>query len=203
MKKYSLPIVIIAVLLCLISGLIFAQDDDTPLNPNIAHNRDQSQYDGQATTPNIMDAPDLPASMDLALVPCADGAPGPCDLIATRAEDIVGVWKQYLGGPRFHAPGGVAFIRYNVDGTYVIADSVENTAQPLKGYPSGTFSFDGAQFIIGPTVGAPAPCDVAPHYQLRVLKYGSQSVALRYIPISEACPTRLQDLSQALVWVSS
>lgn len=155
-----------------------------------------------ATMPAVPASVSLPPSMAVALVPCASGVTGPCDLIATKAEDIVGVWKQYLGGPRFNAPGGMAYIRYNADGTYVIGDSVENTAKPSKGYPSGTFKFDDAQFIIGPAAGAPAPCDIAPHYQLRVLKYGDKPVALRYVPISEACPSRLQDLSQALIWVA-
>jgi hypothetical protein len=179
MKRHSLHVLAMAILLCFASGLVFAQD--ATVEPT---------------------APALPASMDTALVPCAADATGPCDLIATKAEDIVGVWKQYLGGPRFNAPGGMAYIRYNADGTYVIADSIANTAQPTAPYPSGTFSFEGAQFIIGPAVGAPPPCNIAPHYQLRVLKVGDQPVALRYVPISEGCPSRIQDLSQALIWVS-
>src|SRR4030095_14581078 len=107
--------------------------------------------------------------MDYALVPCGDGVTGPCDLIATKAEDIVGVWKQYLGGPRFNAPDGMAYIRYNTDGTYVIADSIENTAKPYGDYPSGTYQFDGAKFIIDPVVGS--PCAGPGNFQLRVLKY--------------------------------
>jgi hypothetical protein len=175
MKKLSLYGVLIIVLLSLVSVLVMAQD---------------------ATA-----EPALPADMETALVPCGDGVTGPCDLIATTPEDIVGVWKQYLGGPRFNAPDGMAYIRYNADGTYVIADTVEHTAQPYEGYPSGTYTFDGSQFIIGPAVGAPPPCDIAPHYQLRVLKYGDEPVALRYANISDTCPNRLQDLNQALVWV--
>ena len=144
----------------------------------------------------------LPSSMAKALVPCATDVTGPCDLIATKAGDIVGVWKQYFGSPRFNAPEGIAYIRYNADGTYIIADSIDNTAKPYKNYPSGTFKFDGTEFIIGPAAGVPPPCDIPPHYQLRVLKYGDKSVALRYVPISEGCAARLQDLSQALVWVA-
>jgi hypothetical protein len=96
----------------------------------------------------------------------------------------------------------MAYIRFNADGTYVIADSVENTAQPYGIYPFGTFSFDEGEYIVNPAAGAPPPCDVAAHYQLRVLKYGDQPVALRYVPISEFCPGRLQDHVQAAVWVA-
>src|SRR5512133_3679375 len=51
-----------------------------------------------ATMPAVPASASLPPSMAVALVPCASGVTGPCDLIATKAEDIVGVWKQYLGG---------------------------------------------------------------------------------------------------------
>jgi len=171
--------VLIIVLLSLTSVLVMAQD----------------------ATPEAAPAA-LPAAMEIALVPCGDGVMGPCDLIATSPEDIVGVWKQYLGNPRLNAPGGMAYIRYFADGTYVIADTIENTAQPDSGYLSGTYEFEGDQFIVGAAVGAPPPCDLASHHQLRVLKYGDQPVALRYVPITETCPGRLQDLSQALIWVA-
>ena len=179
MKTFRLHTIILIVSICLTAGLVLAQD----------------------ATPEAT-AATLPPNMETALVPCTAESTGPCDLIATKAEDIVGVWKQYLGGPRFNAPGGMAYIRYNADGTYVIADSVENTAQPYGVYPSGTFSFDGGAFIIGPAADAPPPCDIAPRYQLRVLKYGDEPVALRYVRISDDCPGRLQDLSQALIWVA-
>jgi hypothetical protein len=155
-----------------------------------------------ATMPAVPTAAALPPNMAKALVPCAAGVTGPCDLIATKAEDIAGVWKQYFNNPRFNAPGGVAYIRYNADGTYILADSIENTAKPFKNYPTGTFKFEGDQFIFSPAADAPAPCDIPPHYQLRVLKYGDKPVALRYVAISETCPARLQDLNQALVWVA-
>jgi hypothetical protein len=180
MKLLRLHTIMLIVLVCLAAGLVLGQD---------------------ATVEPTAEAT-LPPDMETALVPCGEGVTGPCDLIATKAEDIIGVWKQYLGGPRFNAPNGMAYIRYNADGTYVIADSIENTAQPTPPYPSGTFSFEDAQLIIGPAVDAPPLCAKPPRYQARVLKFGDQPVALRYVPIDETCPARLQDLSQALVWVS-
>ena len=179
MKTFRLcTILMLFVLLVVIVGLVPAQD--ATVEPTTA----------------------LPASMETELVPCTEESTGPCDLIATSAEDIVGVWKQYFVNPRVNAPGGMAYMRYNADGTWVIADSIENTAQPYPGYPNGTFSFDGAEFIIGPAADAPPPCDIPPHYQLRVLKYGDQPVALRYVHISDDCPHRSQDLTQAGIWVA-
>jgi hypothetical protein len=228
MKNYRLHGMISIILLSLISGLVLAQGNppdpaptamfdynrdriqysgqDAPLDPTTTatfdYSRDRFQYSGEGTEQEPTSVFALPATMEIALVPCGDNVTGACDLIATKPEDIVGVWKQYLGGPRFNTADGMAYIRYNADGSYVIANSVENTAQPYEGYPSGTYHFDGIQFVIGPAAGAPPPCDIPPHYQLRVLKYGDQPVALRYVSIDDRCTNRLQDLSQALVWVS-
>ncbi|MEO8391927.1 MAG: hypothetical protein ABI700_02950 [Chloroflexota bacterium] len=204
MKKYRLHVLAMALLLCLVSGLVFAQDADTPPNPADVRSWQawRSEFDVQDAQLDPAAPPSLPTDMESALVPCGEGVTGPCDRIATKPEDITGVWKQYLGGPRFSAPSGMAYIRYNADGTYVMADSVEHTAHPFGSYPSGTYQFDGAQFIIGPAVDAPPLCTTAPHYQLRILKYGDRPVALRYVSIDDTCPGRLQDLSQALVWVS-
>jgi hypothetical protein len=180
MKKYRLQAVILMVLLCLSAGLVLAQD---------------------ATQEPLAAAP-LPPNMENSLVPCEAGVAKPCDMIATKPEDIVGVWKQYLGDPSFNASDGMAYIRYNADGTFTLADTVEHTAAPYESYPRGTFHFDGAQFVIDPVEGIPAPCDGAGNFQLRVVKYGDEPVSLRYVPISDACTPRLQDLSQALIWVA-
>src|SRR5689334_7889680 len=102
----------------------------------------------------------LPAEMEKELVPCGSGVTGPCDLIATKVEDIAGVWKQYLIGPVFNAPGGMAYIRFNADGTLNLADSIEHSAKKETSYASGTFSFDGQVVTYGAVVGAPSPCDV-------------------------------------------
>lgn len=204
MKLFRLRTILMMVLLCLVAGLSLAQDtivEPNPLAP-FDYNRDRVQYSGLEITLAQTSEVTLPIAMETALVPCGDDVTGPCDMIATTPEDIVGVWKQYLGNPRINAPGGVAYIRYNADRTFVWADSIENTAQPTEGYPAGTFSFDGAEFIIGPAAGTPPPCDIPPHYQLRVLKYDGQPVALSYVPIHDDCLPRSQDLIQAGIWVA-
>jgi hypothetical protein len=179
-KMFRLSTILMIVLLCLAAGLVLAQDA-TP----------------QPATPAA-----LPPDMESALVPCGDGVTGPCDMIATSKKDVIGVWAQYLLMPPDNTRGSKAYIRFNADGTFVIADTIENTAQPLDGFPSGTYQFDGAKLIFDPILTAPAPCNGAGVFQARVLKYGNVPVALRYVSISDDCPFRSQDLSQAAVWVA-
>jgi len=194
--KIKIGFVKVAAAVVIFAALITSSLSSSPLQVG-------AQQATQAATMSVVPASaSLPPNMANSLVPCTTGATSPCDLIATKAEDIVGVWKQYLNNPVLNALGGVAYIRYNADGTYNIADSVENTVKPFKNYPAGTFKFDGAQFIIAAIPGAPAPCDGPGVFQLRVLKYGDKPVALRYVVISDTCFPRLQDLSQALVWVA-
>jgi hypothetical protein len=142
----------------------------------------------------------LPPSMATALVPCAAEVTGPCDLIATKAEDIAGVWKQYLSGPDLDPLGGTAYMHYHADGTFILTDSVENT---VKIYRAGTFTFDGPQLVFAAITQAPAPCNGPGVFQIRVLKYDDKPVALRYVAISDTCTGRLQDVSQAAVWVAA
>jgi hypothetical protein len=181
MKKYRLQAVMLIVLLCITAGLVVAQDATV-----------------EPTT-----ATSLPPDMETALVPCGDGVTGACDLIATSMEDVVGVWAQYLLFPPDNTRGSKAYIRFNADGTLVMADSIENTAQPMEGFPSTTYRFEGTRLIFDPILSAPEPCNGAGIFQVRVLKYGDEPVALRYVPISDACTFRLVDLSQAAVWVAS
>src|SRR5215213_155753 len=123
----------------------------------------------QAATPLAVGPGSLPLPMESPLVPCTPGVTAPCDMIATKPEDIAGVWKQYFLDPFFKAPGGVAYIRFNADGTFNLGDSIENTAKPSQGYPSGTVTFEGHHFSFGPVTGAPPPCNIPPIYQMRVL----------------------------------
>jgi hypothetical protein len=155
-----------------------------------------------ATTSAISVSITLPKDMEVALVPCGAGVTGPCDLIATKVEDVVGVWKQYLGGPPANAPGGMTYIRFNADGTFNLADTVEHSAKPMDLYPSGTYKFEGGLLVFDAITTAPPPCNGPGVFQARVLKYGDKPVALRYVAISDTCGPRLQDLSQAAVWVA-
>lgn len=184
MKLFRLYTILVIVLLVFVAGLVLAQD--ATMEPTAA-----------AT---------LPPSMATALVPCGEGVTGPCDFIATKAEDIAGVWKQYLQGPFFNAPGEVAYIRFNADGTLSLADSIENTAKPFQNYPTGTFKFEGQNWST-PLIlndGVQAPCTLETDaYQVRVMMYGDKPVALQFVFISDGCAGRISDYSQPLIWVSN
>jgi hypothetical protein len=139
------------------------------------------------------------------LVPCVDGVIAPCDFIAKEPEDIAGVWMQFLQGPFFNAPGEVAYIRFFADGTFNIADSIEHSAQPFQNYPTGRFQFFGEQWST-PLVlndGVRAPCTLATdNYQVRVMMYGDQPVAMQFVLVSDGCAGRGLDYARPLIWVS-
>jgi hypothetical protein len=181
MKLFRLSTIFIIALLCIVTRLVFAQD----------------------ATPEP--AVPLSANMENSLVPCVAGVTKPCDMIATKPEDIAGVWKQFLQGPFFNAPGEVAYIRFNSDGTFVVADSIEDTAKPFKNYPTGTFKFDGQNWSTPVVIndGVQAPCTLdTDAYQARVMMYGDQPVGLRFVFISDGCAGRISDYTQPLVWVA-
>src|SRR5690606_16097658 len=121
------------------------------------------------------------------LVECAAGATVPCVEIASQVSDIVGVWKQYFGSPIPATPDGRASIRDPPVRSFVLADSVENTAAPYDVFPYGTVSFDGDLMTI--VVADPPPafpeCAVGT-YQVRVIRVGDLPVSLHYIPVDDA-----------------
>jgi hypothetical protein len=137
-----------------------------------------------------------------ALVPCAENPEGPCIVIATTIDDIVGVWKQYFGNPMIQAPGGVAYVRYRADGSSSLAPTAEGTAEPFGMYPRARVSFEGEVMtmeVIGDMV--PAECRHAT-FQVQVIRLGAVPVALFYLPIEEACVGRMADFRVPLIRVA-
>jgi hypothetical protein len=137
-----------------------------------------------------------------ALVPCGPTAEGPCVVIATSVDDIVGVWKQHVGNPMLQAPGGVGYIRYRSDGSYSLAPTVAGTAEPFGTFPRGRVTFEGEVMTIevfGDMV--PAECRRAT-VQAQVLRLGATPVALFYLPIEDDCAGRLADMRVPLVRVA-
>lgn len=139
----------------------------------------------------------------LPLVPCTDkkvddGHLYACDMFATKPEDIVGVWTVYFNSMP-------AFIRYNVDGTWVMANTAARTdAATVAGYPSGTFRFDEGVFTSLATItAAPLPegC-TAGRYLLRVIKVGDQPVALNHTLVEDCFVPRRTDWAYTMLWVS-
>ena len=170
MNRIRLFGVTIMILLCLTSVLVFAQD--APMNP-----------------------PNQP------LVPCpekvtTDTKVKSCDMLATKPEDIVGIWTVYFNAEP-------AFIRYNADGTWLIADTAAHTdAASVKGYPSGTYSFDDKGVFTSLDTTLPEGC-TAGHYLLRVIKVVGQPVALNHAVLDDCFVPRRTDWAYTLLWVSS
>jgi hypothetical protein len=148
---------------------------------------------GQAPAP----APRAP------LVECKAGSDAACVVLATKPADLVGVWKQYAGAPPFAAVGGMGFIRYQADGAYALAPTLEGTRNAATAFASGRVTFAGSRMTVKvDSAGAPAEC-VTGDFEVRVIRLGDRPVALHYTPIKDSCPGRLADLSQALVYVGS
>jgi len=181
MKQIRLYGVLIIVLLSLTSVLVMAQD--------------ATEEPAVAT---------LPEAMETALVPCGEGVTGPCDMIAISLSDIAGIWKQYLLDANWDAPNHMAFQQMFSDGSYNIADTIEHTAQPFENYPTGTagmLHFEGDTLIMEADPSAPAPFNNPAVFQVRVLKYGDQPVALHFFTISDTNFIRQLDLTQVMIWV--
>lgn len=205
MKKSSLSAVLLIISLGLSSGLVLAQD--APPEPSAGidfdYNRDRLQYEGQSVISELSVAAALPLVSIEPLMPCPTDATSTtiCDVIATRAEDIEGVWSVYFNA-------GPAFIRYNPDGTWVIGDTIESTAAvAVQGYPSGTYSFDDNGLFTSfdpntPGELMPEECRGA-HYQLRVIKVGGQPVALNHAVRDDCFAPRRTDWAYTMLWAGS
>ena len=179
MKFYRLFSVLIVGLLCLTSGMVLAQD-------------------ASATEEPVSDF----APPSEALVPCTAEvtAATVCDVIATQAEDIVGVWSLYFQSQP-------AFIRFNMDGTWVLGNSLEATSDLNSAYASGPYSFDDEGVFT--SVFTAAPLDIVPEecqagrYILRVLKVGGQPVALNHMVIADCFVNRETDWRYTMLRVST
>lgn len=137
------------------------------------------------------------------LIPCAAGQNIPCVVLATKPDDVVGVWKQYTGNPAFAPVGNMAFLRINLDGTFALGTTVEGTRTPTAPFPYGTYRFEGSRMILsvqGVAATAMPECAKAVH-EVRVLRLGTQPVALSYTMLEDTCKPRIADLSQAVIYV--
>lgn len=140
------------------------------------------------------------------LVPCPDEMDDdmeayPCDVVATSANDVAGVWKQYLGNPNLAAPMGMGYIRYLNDGSYFIADAAENSVEIYENYPYGMISFDESIVTITVDSQVPPGCETG-DYTMRVIQLGDQPVALTYTILDDECLPRRGDLGEALIWIA-
>jgi hypothetical protein len=176
MKQIRLYGVLIIVLLSLTSVLVMAQD---------------------ATKEPVSDF----APPTAALMPCpvAVTAATVCDVIATQPEDIVGVWTLYFQSQP-------AFIRFNLDGTWILGNSVESTSDLNSASASGPYSFDDEGVFTSVSPGIPV--DIVPEecqagrYILRVIKVGGEPVALNHMVIEDCFVNRRTDWGYTMLRVS-
>ena len=135
------------------------------------------------------------------LVPCTPETTGPCVVVATSVDDLVGVWKQYLGNPMLDAPGRMGFIRHRADGTMSLAPTAADTSAPFGTYPRGRITFEGEVATITVDGDAvPPECRTA-RAHIHVLRYGAAPVALAYLMIADDCMGRRADLAMPVIWV--
>ncbi len=179
MKQIRLYGVLIIVLLSLTSVVIRAQDVSSTEEP-------VSDFAPPATV--LMPCPAQVTAVTV------------CDMIATQPEDIVGVWSLYFQSQP-------AFIRFNMDGTWVLGNSVESTSDLNSASASGPYSLDDAGVFT--TVFTGAPLDVVPQecqagrYMLRVIKVGGQPVALNHMVIGDCFVNRETDWRYTMLRVSA
>jgi hypothetical protein len=128
------------------------------------------------------------------LVPCDASTTGPCAHVATSIDDLVGVWKQFLGNPMLQAPGRMGFIRYRPDGTFSLADTAANTAAPFGAYPRGRITFDGDVMTMEVDGDAVPPECRRGSYQVQVIRHAGFPVALHYQPVEDDCAGRKSDM---------
>jgi len=172
MKLYRLLAPLMIVLLCLTSGLVFAQVAVPEAPPE--------------ATPVIPSQPLMPC-------PTQVSATTVCDMIATKAADMVGVWAVYfLGVPQF--------VRFNADGTWVYGHTAESTSVATTDYPSGTSSFDADGNWV--TLFTPLPTCQSARYRVRVIMVGGQPVALNLGPVDDCFVLRASDYGYTLLRVS-
>jgi hypothetical protein len=99
--------------------------------------------------------------------------------MATRVDDLVGIWTaRYQGKP--------AYMQYNADGTYTLAESVANLSS--KPFVSGKFWFEGSTFHVRDD-----GCEVEGTYQILLIKENN-APTLKFQGVKDLCAERSKDL---------
>ena len=175
MKRLRLFGVTTMVLLCLAAGMVFAQDAT-------------AEPTAEATPLPIPTKPLMPCPAEVT-------ATTVCDMIATKAEDMVGVWSVYFNGEP-------AFLRFNADGTWVTGGTAESTsAAVVENYPAGTSSFDADG--VWTTLYTPLPNCQSGRYRVRMIMVGGQPVALNLALIEDCFAPRWSDYGYTMLRVGA
>jgi hypothetical protein len=125
-----------------------------------------------------------PTSTPTPLPPTA--TPAPVEVIATKVEDLVGIWTT-----RFK--GEAAYLQYRADGTFRIAYTVADLVS--KPAVSGTFWFEGTLFNTKDNLCGKGT------YEVRVQKGGDKPVQLSFTVVNDLCGPPVRDLRTKSRWV--
>jgi hypothetical protein len=124
--------------------------------------------------------------------PKATLAPG--ESIAISPEEIAGIWKIY-----YTPGGGMAYIQFNQDGSWMIAKTLEELASdPPKFLLKGTYRFEGDQFIY-----TDAQCGLKREgvYQFRITWENDKPSSVSFPLIHDECSERARDFRNGGFWV--
>ena len=119
----------------------------------------------------------------LVLSGCAAPTPTPLPPMATRMEDLVGIWTARFGGEP-------AYMQYKVDGTFILAKSIADLANnPIT---SGKVWFEGSTFYARDPL-----CDGDGAYHVLLDKENGAPV-LKFQWVKDLCRERTRDLKWAM-----
>ena len=180
MKNYLRTMLLVG-LFCLITGVALAQDEPPLIIESV---------------PPFYDPPALELNA------CTDDTEATeiCDMVATTLEDIVGIWHVYFQAEPM-------FIRFNADGTWLIADTIEHTeSESVEGFPFGTNSFDEDGVFNNTDLSPdpiPEPCAHNNRYVIHVIKMGEEPVALNFVALDDCFAPRRTDWAYTMLRVSA
>ena len=123
----------------------------------------------------------------LFLAGCGTSAPETSEIIANKAEDIVGIWTTQFMGTE-------AYIQFNADETFDLARTID--ALESSKILSGTFWFEGTVFNMKDNLGIGTGT-----YEVRVQKEGDKSVKLSFTVIDDTDSDRVKDLTEEMARV--
>jgi hypothetical protein len=123
------------------------------------------------------------------LVECVEGEAIPCVELITDDSQLVGTWRRYFEGGTT-----MGFTDYSGDGTFDIRFEADGESA-IRGLV--TFEDGLAMIAASPDGPAPDVCKAPGSYEVRMVQFGEEPVALTYRQVGEDnCPGRVGDLAE-------
>jgi len=126
------------------------------------------------------------------IVPTQASAPtatatGLPETVATKTEDIVGVWRGRGGSPN---DPPATYWYFNPDGTYRVTFDMEQFAGETS-VEAGKFSFDGQQVVLEATQsGCAGGPEAIGHYEVKKVQLAVNVTRLNFTALDELCTNR-------------